>query len=104
MSKSKKILITEIKDAYKHSYANIIFSLTNYVERLKAEVADLKDVKTCEWKLLDEESVGNCTYETSCGGVWSFVEDGIEGSDTIYCYRCGKKIIETKTEITNEHR
>lgn len=48
-------------------------------------------VTTCAWKL------GDCPdytlWNTSCGMAWYFEEDGPVENDTIYCPKCGKRIV-----------
>lgn len=44
---------------------------------------------TCEWE--DEDGVG--TWNSSCGVVWSFHEEGPVENGMNFCHSCGKSVV-----------
>ena len=46
---------------------------------------------TCEWKYDDDGEWD--TYESSCGGEFQFMNDGIKENGFVYCPYCGGQII-----------
>ncbi len=42
----------------------------------------------CEW----EYDEGDCSWNTDCGGKWTFIDDGPEENHTKFCMYCGKPI------------
>jgi len=45
--------------------------------------------QTCEWSM-DEDS---STWETSCGKVFQFTEDGPKENGTVFCCYCGQRCV-----------
>lgn len=74
------------------------------VTALEAELAALREANkaTCPWR---EDSDGN--WETSCGALWEFMNDGPEENNVNYCFYCGKWIAikkyveESEEELAN---
>ena len=46
---------------------------------------------TCTWTEQDDKDMP-CTYESSCGEMWSFTDGGIKENRVTYCHHCGGKI------------
>ena len=46
----------------------------------------------CDWTYEGE----TCSFETSCGHAFKFIDDGIEENGFKFCPYCGKAINETK--------
>jgi hypothetical protein len=59
---------------------------------------DEEIVGICTWTPMDSEYMLG-TYEGTCGVAWSFTEGGLSENETLFCPRCGGKIIDaTKGE------
>ena len=47
---------------------------------------------TCTWTEQDDKDMP-CTYESSCGEMWSFTDGGIKENRVTYCHHCGGKVV-----------
>lgn len=45
--------------------------------------------EACEWS---KERDDTDTWQSDCGVLWSFIDDGPAGNGMIYCHKCGKPI------------
>lgn len=44
--------------------------------------------KVCEW-YEDEDGV----WDTACGAMWEFINDGPKENNMKFCHNCGKKVV-----------
>lgn len=56
---------------------------------LTAQILELQEANkaTCLWH---ENS--DCDWDTACGGLWEFMNDGPQENNVKYCCYCGKRI------------
>ena len=47
---------------------------------------------TCTWTEQDDKDMP-CTYESSCGEMWSFIDGGVKENRVTYCHHCGGKVV-----------
>ena len=47
---------------------------------------------TCTWTEQDDKDMP-CTYTSSCGEMWSFIEGGVKENRVTYCHHCGGKVV-----------
>jgi hypothetical protein len=89
-------LITRLRNADQHigtpELINVMFRLANEAaDMLKADAQP----KTCTWTLDDDESG---TWASSCGELWSFIDDGPDENRVSYCHHCGGKVVKGESE------
>lgn len=48
--------------------------------------------ETCTWTEQDDKDMP-CTYESSCGEMWSFTDGGLKENRVTYCHHCGGKVV-----------
>ena len=54
--------------------------------------------KTCLWSDQSDYDMEG-TYDTSCGEMWAFTQDGLKENGITYCPFCGGVIYETCDEV-----
>ena len=66
--------------------------LAEQVGKLKTDLAETKEEKTCKWKSEFDDMAD--TWETECGEIWLMLEGGLADNKVKFCPYCGHKIVE----------
>ena len=62
------------------------------IDEWKARALAANERGTCTWTEQDDKDMP-CTYESSCGEMWSFTDGGIKENRVTYCHHCGGKVV-----------